>query len=148
MTMMTTLGSVTGTSGTQYDFTNMTNSQALSAARKLGGEGKISSGDEMQLIAMASDGGSLSAPLNPATQPNWIADNLSSTTRHNYVDSTAAQLASDNSHGMALEASVDGALLKDLTAYQKSVGLTAYHGTAESANGSPAPAGGLISTAA
>ena len=43
--------------GTQFDFTKMTNSGLLNAAHELGNEGKISSGDEAQLVG---------------TLPEWI----------------------------------------------------------------------------
>jgi hypothetical protein len=40
------LGSVAGVSGTQYDFTNMTNAQAYAAAGQLGNAGKITVGEQ------------------------------------------------------------------------------------------------------
>ena len=48
------IGSVTGTSGTTYDFANMTNSLAMAAAKALGSEGKISPQAQAQINYIAS----------------------------------------------------------------------------------------------
>ena len=59
------LGSVAGVSGTQYDFTNMTNSQADAAAQTLFSEGKISGQSENRLCMLASGANMLA--INPTT---------------------------------------------------------------------------------
>jgi hypothetical protein len=138
------LGSVTGVSGTQYDFTNMTNAQAYSAANQLGNAGKITVGEQAMLMQMAQDGGSLTACPPGPKAATYIADNMSSTTPQNYLTDVANKLAADirspDPSGINVkEIATDNALLTALTAYQ---------GTAESASGTSISAGGIISTTA
>jgi hypothetical protein len=131
------LGAVTGVSGTQYDFTNMTNAQAYAAAGQLGDEGKISVLEQSQLQAMAQGGGSLSInPSEPGT--TYFSDNMKSTTPQNYLTNVSNQLSADirgqNAKGIAM----DSALLTALSAYQE---------TAESASETSATTG-IVSTTA
>ena len=135
------LGSVLGVSGTKYDFTNMTNSQAFTAAGKLGDEGKITVLEQSQLQAMAQGGGSIS--IGPAGDTTYFSDNMKSTTPQNYLTDVSNKLASDlrgpDPSGVnANEIATDKALFTALSAYQ---------GTAESATTLSVPASTVSKTA-
>jgi hypothetical protein len=133
------IGSVTGVSGNTYDFTNMTNRQAATAATQLSSEGKLSGAAAGTLWMTASNGGNDSIPIDPTKRVTWIADSLSSTTHSNYVDTVKGMLAdavySHNTKGAA----TDTELLQAMAKYQSG-------GT--STNVTPAAAGEIISTTA
>jgi hypothetical protein len=94
-------GSVTGTSGTTYDFTNMTNAQAYAAANQLYSAGKITVGELAQIQIMAQGGDTIRIPIagqggDPTDSGNsYFADNLKSPTPHNFLTEVSNQLASD-----------------------------------------------------
>ena len=133
------LGSVTGVSGTKYDFTNMTNAEASAAAGKLGDEGKITVGEQAQLQIMAAGGGSMSCSYPGPKAATYFSDNLKSSTPQNYLTDVSNELAADIRGHNVKGTAMDNALLTALNAYQ---------GTEESANVTPTAAGGIISTAA
>ena len=135
---ITGLGSVTGVSGTKYDFTNMTNAEASAAAGKLGDEGKITVGEQAQLQIMAQGGGSMSCTNDPAKAATYFSDNMSSTTPQNYLTDVSNQLAADIRGHNIKGTAMDNALLAALAAYQK---------TAESASVTSV-ATGVVSTTA
>jgi hypothetical protein len=138
------LGSVAGVSGTQYDFTNMTNSQADAAAQTLFSEGKISGQSENRLCMLASGANMLA--INPTTgasdptaQASMEAARLSSTTTSNYIDTIKTALASDNYFNATKEAAIDSNLLADMETYQS---------TGTSSTATQSRTGGIISTTA
>jgi hypothetical protein len=138
------LGSVTGTSGTTYDFANMTNSQAISAAQTLGSEGKISASAELRLTMFASGADNLcvnptTGAYDPVAQANMVDARLSSTTPSNFEDTFKGFIAYDNSYNNTQEAALDTEVLQDMEKYSSNAG---------SATVTPAANGGLISTAA
>jgi len=138
------LGSVTSTSGTTYDFTNMTNSQAMAAAKTLGSEGKISPQAQAQINYTAS--GANMAAFNPTTgaydpvaEASMVAARLSSTTPSNFEDTFKGYIAYDNSTHNTKAAALNTEVLQDMEKYSSDAG---------SATVTPAANGGLISTAA
>jgi hypothetical protein len=135
------LGSVTGASGTTYDFTNMTNSQAIAAANTLGSEGKISGAAQMQIYRFASGWDNIcinptTGAYDPAAQASMIAGHLSSTTPSNFEDTFKGFIAYDNSYNNTKEAALDTEVLQDMQKYSSNAG---------SASVTPAAAGGIIS---
>jgi hypothetical protein len=138
------LGSVTGTSGTTYDFANMTNSQAISAAQTLGSEGKISASAELRLTMFASGADNLcvnptTGAYDPVAQANMVDARLSSTTPSNFEDTFKGFIAYDNSYNNTKEAALDTEVLQDMEKYSSSPG---------SPSETPATAGAIISTTA
>jgi hypothetical protein len=135
------LGSVTGVSGTKYDFTNMTNAQAYAAAGKLGDEGKITVLEQSQLQAMAQ-GVDRMNPANSGT--TYFTDNLKSTTPQNFFTNVSNKLASD------LRSPDPSGINTTLIATDKALltALSAYQGTEEFAKVQQTEAGGIISTTA
>jgi hypothetical protein len=138
------LGRVTGTSGTTYDFTNMTNSQAMSAAKTLGSEGKISTQAWARINYIAS--GANMIEINPTTgaydpvaQASMVAARMSSTTPSNYEDTFKGYIADDNYFHSTKEAALDTEVLQDMEKYSSNAG---------SASVTPAANGAIISTAA
>jgi hypothetical protein len=138
------LGSVTGTSGTTYDFSSMTNSQAMTAAETLFSEGKISGQAENKLCMVAS-GANLIA-INPTTgaydpvaQASMEAARMSSTTPSNYEDTFKGFIADDNYFHETKAAAIDTEVLQDMEKYSSNAG---------SASVTPAANGAIISTAA
>ena len=114
----TGLGSTAGVSSTPYDFTNMTNAQAVAAAQKLGNDGKITPDAEINLMRTASNGGNDSIPSNPGSLSTWVADSLSSSSTSDFIKTTQSFLSYDNYTHNAKAATIDGALLQDLESYQ------------------------------
>jgi hypothetical protein len=136
------LGTVAGVSGTTYDFTNMTNSQAIAAAQTLGSEGKISAAAEMKIYMTASGWDHISinpttGASDPAAQATWVADHLSSTTPSNFEDTFKGFISSDNYFHNTKEAALDTEVLQDMEKYSSDAG---------SASVTPAATGGIIST--
>jgi hypothetical protein len=138
------LGSVTGTSGTTYDFTNMTNSQAMAAAKALGSEGKISPQAQAQINYIAS--GANMIEINPTTgaydpvaQASMVAARLSSTTPSNFEDTFKGLIADENYFHETKAAAIDTEVLQDMEKYSSNAG---------SASVTPPAAGGIISTTA
>jgi len=138
------LGSVTGTSGTTYDFTNMTNSQAMAAAKTLGSEGKISPQAQARINYIAS--GANMIEINPTTgaydpvaQAKMVAARMSSTTPSNYEDTFKGYIADDNYFHSTKEAALDTEVLQDMEKYSSNAG---------SASVTPAANGAIISTTA
>jgi hypothetical protein len=133
------LGGVTGVSGTQYDFTNMTNRQAATAATQLSSEGKLTAAAAGTLWMTASNGGNDSIPIDPTKQATWTADSLSSTTHSNYVDTVNGMLAyasySQNNKAVA----TDNELLAAMAENQSN---------AASSTANQSTIGGIISTTA
>jgi hypothetical protein len=147
------LGSVTGVSGTKYDFTNMTNAQAYAAANQLYSAGQITVGEQAQIQIMAQGGDTIRIPIiaqggdttNPANSGNtYFADNLKSATPHNFLTEVSNKLASD------LRSPDPGGINAKLIATDKALvtDLTADQGTVESTNMTPALPDGIVSTAA
>jgi hypothetical protein len=140
------LGSVTGTSGTTYDFTNMTNAQAYTAANQLYSAGKITVGEEAQIQITAQGGDTIRIPItgtggDPAESGNsYFADNLKSTTPHNFLTEASNQLASD------LRSPDPGGANAKLIATAKALvtDLTADQGALESSNVTPALPDGIV----
>jgi hypothetical protein len=130
------LGSVTGVSGTKYDFTNMTNAQAYAAADQLGNAGKITVDQQSQVMNMAQGADTMN-PANSGTAS--FTDNLKSTTPQNFLAQISTDIAADIRENNTKSAARDSALLTALSAYQ---------GTEASANSPSAAAGGIISTIA
>lgn len=102
--------------GTQFDFTKMTNSGLLNAAHELGNEGKISSGDEAQLVGIAS--GVDSYPTNGIASS--VNDTLKDPTQKNFIDLLSQSLNSATAEGMTKQADLDQSLLTDMNQYQTS----------------------------
>jgi hypothetical protein len=130
--------------GTTYNFTNMTNSQAIFAAKTLGSEGKISAAAEMKIYMTASGWDHISinpttGASDPAAQATWVADHLSSTTPSNFENTFKGFITSDNYFHNTKEAVLDTEVLRDMEKYSSDAG---------SANVTPAAAGGILSTAA
>ena len=138
------LGSVTGTSGTTYDFSNMTNSQADAAAQTLFSEGKISGQAENKLCMVASGANMIAinpttGAYDPAAQASMEAARLSSTTPSNFEDTFKGFIAYDNSYNNTKEAALDTEVLQDMEKYSSNAG---------SASVTPAANGAIISTTA
>ena len=95
-------------------FTKMTNSGLLNAAQELGSEGKFSSGDEIQLVGIAS--GVDSYPTNGIASS--VSDTLKDPTQKNFVDILTHDLNSATREGMTKQAALDQSLLTDLNQYQ------------------------------
>ena len=104
---------------TQFDFTKMTNSGLLNAAQKLGNEGKISSGDEIQFVGIAS--GVDSYPTNGISSS--VSDTLKDPTQKNFIDILNQDLNSASGEGMTKQADLDRSLLTDLNQYQTSANV-------------------------
>jgi hypothetical protein len=123
-------GSALGATGTQYNFAEMTNSQAYKAAQQLGSEGKITGADAGLLTAMASDGGTLSVPIDPSQRgQSYMANNLNSATPQNYLNILKNDVASSNADGMPLAAANYQSALTDLTANQTTTPGSTIGGT-------------------
>jgi hypothetical protein len=99
---------------TQFDFTKMTNNELLSAAHQMGDEGGISSGDEIQLVGIAS--GVDSCPINGIASS--VSDTLKDPTQHNFIDILNQDLISATREGMTKAADLDQSVLADLNQYQ------------------------------
>jgi hypothetical protein len=138
--------SVTGASGTTYDFTNMTNAQAYAAANQLYSAGKITVGEQAQIQMMAQGADTIRIPIagrgsDPADSGNGhFADNLKSTTPHNFLTEASNRLALD------LSGPDPGGVNAKLIATAKALvtDLTAYQGTVESTNKTPALPDGIV----
>ncbi len=137
-------GSVTGISGTTYDFSDMTNSQAMTAAETLFSEGKISGQAENRLCMVAS--GADMIAINPTTgaydptaQASMEAARMSSTTPSNYEDKFKGFIADDNYFHETKAASIDTDVLQDMEKYSSNAG---------SARVTPPATGEIISTTA
>lgn len=113
------------TSGTsQYDFTNLTNKQAISAAADLTNKGKIT-GDEFATLA----GEALSFSPSGSIQAGSGTDPLSSTTTHDFVSQLQDNIAelkqvagSDAAEQKSL--TIEKSLLQKLTQYQSQYGTS------------------------
>ncbi len=112
------VGSASGSVGTQYDFTKMTNSDLLDAAHQLGSEGKISLQDEAQLVGIASGVDNASPDGNSPT----VSDYLSSSTQTNFLDYLRQDVASADRTGQTKTADLYGGILNDLLPYQATEG--------------------------
>ena len=130
------LGSVTGVSGTKYDFTNMTNAQAYAAANQLGNAGKITVDQQSQVMNMAQGADTINLANSGSA---YFADNLKSTTPQNFLAQISNDIAADVRENNTKSAARDSALLTALSAYQ---------GTEEFAKVPQTEAGGIISTTA
>jgi hypothetical protein len=138
------LGSVTGTSGTTYDFSNMTNAQAIAASKMLGSEGKISPDAEAQIYMTASGWNTIcinptTHAVDPTAQAAWIAGQLSDPTPSNFEDTFKGYISYDDSTNNTKAAALNTEVLQDMEKYSSdagSVGVT------------PRANGGILSTTA
>jgi hypothetical protein len=113
------------TSGaSQYDFTKLTNKQAISAAGDLANEGKITE-DEFATLA----GEALSFSPSGSIQAGSGTDPLSSTTTHDFVSQLQDNIAelkqvagSDAAEQKSL--TIEKSLLQKLTQYQSQYGTS------------------------
>jgi hypothetical protein len=138
------LGTEIGTSGTTYDFGNMTNAQAIAAAKTLGSEGKISPDAEAQITMTASGWNTIcinptTHAVDPAAQAAWIAGHLSDPTPSNLEDTFKGYIAYDNSTHNTKAAALNTEVLQDMEKYSSDAG---------SATVTSAAAGGIISATA
>lgn len=120
------LGTVTGLSGTQYDFSNMTNAQAAEASDTLLAQGKISTNEAAEIKEYASLGGTDTIPFgSDAAEGNaYIAASLSSSTPHNYIDTMKESLAwAQANHADQAAATFQG-LLNVMESYQATTGAS------------------------
>jgi len=97
----------------QYDFTSLTNSGLLKAAKQLGSEGKISSGDALQLEAEAS--GAFRTPVNRADVVP-VSEVLQDPTKWNFINIYTQNVASEKYYGGSTV--LDEGLLSVLKQYQ------------------------------
>jgi hypothetical protein len=111
------IGSSLASVGVQYDFTKMTNNGLLTAARQLSSEGKISSGDEAELMGMAS--GAHSTPVDRSqVTSNCVTDTLNNPTPINFLNIVQEYAASDHASNMTKAAALEDSITKDLMQYQ------------------------------
>ncbi len=107
---VTSIGSSVASS---YDFTKLTNSGLLTAAQELGSEGKISSGDALQLEAEAS--GAFRTPVNRADVVP-VSEVLQDPTKWNFINIYTQNVASEKYYGGSTV--LDEGLLSVLKQYQ------------------------------
>jgi hypothetical protein len=136
--------SATQPASTTYDFTHMTNSQAIAAEQTLSSEGKISPDAQMRLMITASGWDTIcinptTHAYDPAAQASMIAGHLSSTTPLNFVDTFKNYVAYDNSYHNTKEAALDTEVLQDMEKYSSNAGSSSV---------TPGAAGAIISTPA
>ncbi len=134
------LGSVTGVSGTQYNFTNMTNAQLLTATSALYASGSLTQSQAATLSAKAQGVDN----ANP-TNPQSVGQILSDPTKRNVLGLLQTQYNWASAHPADstgnMSATQLSSLLQSLAEHQ--TGQAAGSSTA-----SPSTIGGIISTTA
>ena len=134
------LGSATGVSGTQYNFTQMTNSQLLTATSSLYANGSLTQSEAATLSAKAQ-GVDNANPTNPQSVGQILSDPTQRNvlgllqTQYNWASAHPAE-STGNSSAAQLSS-----LIQSLTKYQ--IGNSACSSTANQST-----TGGIISTTA
>jgi hypothetical protein len=124
---ITGTGSALGSVGTQFDFTKMTNGEAVRAAIQLRAEGKITEAEQSAIWDQAATG---NAPMAGQQLPENLRYNPTDPTTHNFIALFQQAGADFSAHGDTVNAATERALLNDLANYEgKSLGVAAKDDT-------------------
>ena len=125
---VSTIGAMSGSSGTTYNFTNVTNAQFLQEVKGLYGQGLLS-GDQACLLSCDACGGD-SLPING--QPLSVSQALSDPTTHDFISVFQLQDNWMHSNPGSVGTALYDSIVRALQAYQgKPVGGSSSSVSAE-----------------